>query len=232
MWVCSRTPSRRASVGRLPHQRGRSTENGEQGATRDPEHRRRARGRGTGRPRPRVSARIVSRSCTTESGGRPPSDSARSIEPRHGWNRIPTSRAASISASSRSRAPRRGTRSGGPSRSCSPRAPARPGRPPPRPASTPRRGRAHIGYSSTSQPNNPPILGPAPGQRLVQVVVGVDHPGHGDRPPARRPPRPPPRRGGLARNRPTRSRRPRPGSSRRRSRCRRRPWWRRPRSDR
>ena len=53
-----------------------------------------------------VSARISSASSTSESGGRPPSDSPRSIDPREGTRRTPSSRAAVISASTRSPAPR------------------------------------------------------------------------------------------------------------------------------
>ena len=51
------------------------------------------------------SARIVSSSCTTESGGRPPSFWDRLIEPRVGWNRMPSSVAAVISAVMRSPPP-------------------------------------------------------------------------------------------------------------------------------
>ncbi len=53
-----------------------------------------------------LSARISSSSCTTESGGRPPSFSDRLIEPRVGWNRKPSSCAARISAVMRSPPPR------------------------------------------------------------------------------------------------------------------------------
>ena len=52
------------------------------------------------------SARISSSSCTTESGGRPPSFWDRLIEPRVGWKRTPSSRAAVISAEIRSPPPR------------------------------------------------------------------------------------------------------------------------------
>src|ERR1700682_3251925 len=44
---------------------------------------------------------MVSRSSTTRSGGRPPLDWPRSIDPRQGWNRRPSCSATSISASSR-----------------------------------------------------------------------------------------------------------------------------------
>jgi hypothetical protein len=49
-----------------------------------------------------VAARAASVSSTIRSGGSPPSLSPRSIDPRHGWNRSPISRAASISAASTS----------------------------------------------------------------------------------------------------------------------------------
>ena len=52
-----------------------------------------------------LAARIESSSLTTSSGGRPPSFSDSDIEPRVGWKRMPRSRAASISAVSRSPAP-------------------------------------------------------------------------------------------------------------------------------
>ncbi|SKY19864.1 Uncharacterised protein [Mycobacteroides abscessus subsp. abscessus] len=49
-----------------------------------------------------LAVRISSMLCTTVSGGRPPSFSDRSIEPRVGWKRTPTAWAAPISAPSRS----------------------------------------------------------------------------------------------------------------------------------
>ena len=49
----------------------------------------------------RVSSRIASIVSTTESGGRPPCDSPRSIEPREATRRTPSSRAACSSASIR-----------------------------------------------------------------------------------------------------------------------------------
>ena len=52
-----------------------------------------------------VAARMASRSSTTWSGGSPPRERPRSIDPRVGRNRRPISRAASISAPSRSPAP-------------------------------------------------------------------------------------------------------------------------------
>jgi hypothetical protein len=42
---------------------------------------------------------------TTESGGSPPSRSPRSMEPRQGWKRTPSSRATSIATANRSPAP-------------------------------------------------------------------------------------------------------------------------------
>src|SRR5947208_7242364 len=48
-----------------------------------------------------VASRTVSISSTTLSGGRPPRDWPRSIDPRQGWNLIPSWAATSISASSR-----------------------------------------------------------------------------------------------------------------------------------
>ena len=51
------------------------------------------------------AARISSSSATTSSGGRPPSFCDSDIDPRVGWKRTPRSRAASISADSRSPAP-------------------------------------------------------------------------------------------------------------------------------
>ncbi len=53
-----------------------------------------------------VSVSAVSVPSTAKSGGRPPWDSPRSIDPRAGWKRRPSSRAAWISAPSRSPAPR------------------------------------------------------------------------------------------------------------------------------
>ena len=53
-----------------------------------------------------LSASTSSSSCTTESGGSPPSFANTVIEPRVGWNRIPSSRAAAISAVHRSPPPR------------------------------------------------------------------------------------------------------------------------------
>ena len=49
-----------------------------------------------------LAARMASSSCTTESGGSPPSFCDSDIDPRVGWKRTPRSRAASISADSRS----------------------------------------------------------------------------------------------------------------------------------
>ena len=52
-----------------------------------------------------VATSTSSRSSTTASGGRPPSDSPRSIDPRDATMRTPSSRAARISASSSSLPP-------------------------------------------------------------------------------------------------------------------------------
>ena len=73
---------------------------------RDAHHRAVRRDRGSAATAASLSARIVSSSCTTLSGGRPPSFSDSDIEPRVGWKRMPRSRAAAISAPSRSPAPR------------------------------------------------------------------------------------------------------------------------------
>ena len=107
-WVCSRTPSDRASAA---DSRNRSvvTENGEQGASADPHHRAGRRvvvalDRGPG-----DATRIASSVSTTESGGSPPWDWPRSIEPRVGWKRSPIRRAASTVAPSGS-PPSRGNR--------------------------------------------------------------------------------------------------------------------------
>ena len=74
------------------------TENGAHGAS---ANRSIARGRGSwySRISRRLSARIVSSSWHTTSGGSPPWLLPRLIEPRVGWKRIPSSRAAWISAS-------------------------------------------------------------------------------------------------------------------------------------
>src|SRR5215469_9274428 len=61
------------------------------------------------RTRRSLSASTSSSSWTTESGGSPPSLADRVIEPRVGWNRSPTSRAAAISADHRSPPPRGAT---------------------------------------------------------------------------------------------------------------------------
>ena len=86
-------PARRCGV-----MRSVVTENGEHGAERDPAPWRREHGRGDEPPARSHSARIVSSSCTTSSGGRPPSFCDRLIEPRVGWKRMPRSAAAAISA--------------------------------------------------------------------------------------------------------------------------------------
>ena len=56
-----------------------------------------------------LAARMSSIDSTTESGGSPPLLCPRSIDPRAGWNRSPTSAAAPISAASRSPPPRGNT---------------------------------------------------------------------------------------------------------------------------
>ena len=91
--VCSRRPRRRASAADSSIS-WRVTENGEHGATaicsRSPSASAATRS---------VSARISSIVSTSESGGRPPCDSPRSIEPREATKRRPSSRAACSSAS-------------------------------------------------------------------------------------------------------------------------------------
>ena len=81
------------------------TEKGEQGAS---AMRVMASGAGSWKASMAASeaARIASRSSTISSGGRPPRERPRSIEPRQGWKRTPRSRAASISTARRSPAPR------------------------------------------------------------------------------------------------------------------------------
>ena len=104
-WVCRRTPRRRASCAVSAISSG-VTEKGEHGAS---AMRTMAPGAGSWKRSMAASlaARIASRSSTTSSGGRPPSDCPRSMDPRHGWKRTPRPRAASISTSSRSPAPAR-----------------------------------------------------------------------------------------------------------------------------
>ena len=102
-WVCRRTPRRRASSA-ASRMSPPVTENGEQGATAT-----RSIEPGDGSCQrsmaSSVAARTASRSSTTSSGGRPPCERPRSMEPRQGWKRRPTSRAARIEAPSRSPAP-------------------------------------------------------------------------------------------------------------------------------
>jgi hypothetical protein len=101
--VCSRTPCRRASAAAsvisFP-----VTENGEHGATATRSIESYA-GSWNLVIAASVAASTVSRSSTTESGGRPPWLAPRSIEPRVGWNRRPTAAAEPISAASRSPPP-------------------------------------------------------------------------------------------------------------------------------
>ena len=97
MWVCRRTPCSRAmsAVRRI---RSSLTEKGAQGASAT---RVRAPGRGSwcSRISRRQSARMVASSWQHSSGGRPPWLRPRLIEPRVGWKRRPSSRAAAISTS-------------------------------------------------------------------------------------------------------------------------------------
>ena len=143
-WVCSRTSSRSASSAVAHHQLGRDRERRarRQG---DAHHGAPATGRGAAPTSRSESARISSSSCTTESGGRPPSFCDRLIEPRVGWKRMPSSAAAAISAVIRSPRP------GGVDVEvvgrwwCSRRGPARPARPRPRRRPPPRRGGSTAG---------------------------------------------------------------------------------------
>jgi hypothetical protein len=84
------------------------TENGEQGAT---AMRTIAPGDGSWNRSiaSAVAASAAPVSSTTSSGGNPPADAPRSIEPRPGWKRSPISAAAAIDAPSRSPAPRGNT---------------------------------------------------------------------------------------------------------------------------
>ena len=103
MWVCSRTPESLASPAASASS-SRVTEKGEHGATPILSI---ESGDGSWNfsIAAWVAAMIASRSSTTSSGGRPPALAPRSIEPRVGWNRRPTSRAASTVAASRSPPP-------------------------------------------------------------------------------------------------------------------------------
>ncbi len=103
------------------------------------------------------SASTSSSSCTTESGGSPPSLAEIVIEPRVGWNRSPTSRAAAISADHRSPPPRGrhvqvvGAGGAAAQGQLGQRPPRRTGTPPPRP------GPAHSGYRPDSHSNRVPL---------------------------------------------------------------------------
>ena len=102
-WVCRRTPWRRA---RAADSRISSpvTENGEHGAT---AMRSIAPGAGSCQ-RPMASSvatSTASRSSVTSSGGSPPWELPRSMEPRQGWKRRPRPAAASIAAASRALPP-------------------------------------------------------------------------------------------------------------------------------
>ena len=94
----ARAPPTRASAARRPRTENRGRPRS--GASR------RATGRGSRRTASSVAARISSVSWHTSSGGSPPSATPRSIEPRVGWNRIPSSPAAAIVASSTPSRPR------------------------------------------------------------------------------------------------------------------------------
>jgi hypothetical protein len=98
--VCNRTSSRSASSAVAVISAG-ETLNGEHGAsaTRSIDAGAGSWNAATSRSE---SASTASSSWTTESGGRPPSFCETVIDPRVGWNRRPTSRAAAISAAHRS----------------------------------------------------------------------------------------------------------------------------------
>ena len=95
-WVCSRTSSRSASsavfASAPASPRRASTGRARRGPSRP------TRGRGAGRRGARSRRGSSSSSWTTESGGSPPSFCDRLIDPRVGWNRMPSSVAAAISA--------------------------------------------------------------------------------------------------------------------------------------
>ena len=99
-WVCSRTPCSRA-IAAAERISSPVTENGEHGATAICSI---ASGDGSwcASIAATVPASAVSIDSTTESGGSPPSEAPRSIDPRVGWNRSPIRRAASIVAPSTS----------------------------------------------------------------------------------------------------------------------------------
>ena len=104
MWVCSRTPRSRAKAA-VSAISSLVTLNGEHGAR---AMRTIASGDGSWN-RSIASAqavRIASRSSVTSSGGSPPCERPRSIEPRQGWKRAYSSLATSISTASRSPASR------------------------------------------------------------------------------------------------------------------------------
>src|SRR6516164_955798 len=112
------------------------------------------------RTRRSLSASTSSSSWTTESGGSPPSLADRVIEPRVGWNRSPTSRAAAISADHRSPAPRGATYRWSVLVVQPPRASS--ASPPQSDRYDPAASRpAHRGYRPASHWNNvPPVVGP------------------------------------------------------------------------
>ncbi len=92
MWVCRRTPCSRA-ISAVRRIRSSLTEKGAQGARAT---RVRAPGRGSwcSRISRSESARMAASSWQHSSGGRPPWLRPRLIEPRVGWKRMPSSRAA------------------------------------------------------------------------------------------------------------------------------------------
>ena len=195
--------------------------------------------RARARPAPSPRARVVEgvdhphhvgedrrpRASTRLSGGSPPALSPTLIAPRVGWKRMPIVRAASIVSSSRDAVREevevvRAHRAAGERQLGEPEL---------------RRDEHVLGL--IARPDRIERLQPAeeqrvlpgrhrPGQRLVEVVVGVDEPRRHHAAAARRSP-PPPR----AATAPTRggSRRPRSGRRRPRSRGGRRPWSRRER---
>src|SRR5918997_193110 len=107
-WVCSLTSFLRASSA-VSAISSRVTEKGEQGASAirsiEPEEGSWKRSMASS-----LAARISSRFSTISSGGSPPRERPRSIEPRQGWNRSPTLLAASTSTSRRSTVWRGGKR--------------------------------------------------------------------------------------------------------------------------
>ena len=173
--VCRGRPKRRASDADSCMSRF-VTENGEHGAT--------AIGHGLQAPIHAAAPTSRSVSASTASsllhqlvGGRPPSETPRSIEPRQATIRTPSSRAACTSAST-SPVRRAGRRSDGRTPSCSPSASsARP------------RARRRTRLRRRPRPHRVELAQPAEevrllrsraGEGLGQVVVRVDEPGRHD----------------------------------------------------